>query len=85
MLILLGTVTLNVYLYIVIPKGFFPQQDTGQLQGGMRGDASSSFQLMKGKLTQVVKIIQKDPAIATVVGFISGGNATATTAAPMRS
>ncbi len=72
-LVLLGTIALNVYLYIAIPKGFFPQQDTGQLQGGMRGDASSSFQLMKGKLIQVVDIIRKDPAMATVVGFINGG------------
>ncbi len=70
---LLATIALNVYLYIVIPKGFFPQQDTGQLQGGVRGDASASFQLMKGKLTQVVDIIRKDPAIATVVGFLNGG------------
>jgi len=72
-LILLGTVSLNVYLYVIIPKGLFPQQDTGQLQGGMRGDASASFQLMKEKLTRVVDIIRQDPAVASVVGFISGG------------
>ena len=57
---------LNVYLYMVIPKGFFPQQDTGQLQGGMRGDATSSFQLMKSKLQEVAEIIQSDPAVAAV-------------------
>jgi multidrug efflux pump len=57
----------------VIPKGFFPQQDTGQLQGGIRGDASSSFQLMKGKLQQVAAIVQRDPAVATVTGSIGGG------------
>ncbi|HTQ35769.1 MAG TPA: efflux RND transporter permease subunit [Steroidobacteraceae bacterium] len=73
LLMLLGTVSLNVYLYVIIPKGLFPQQDTGQLQGGMRGDASASFQLMKDKLTQVVNIIRQDPAVASVVGFISGG------------
>ncbi len=49
MLMLCATIGLNVYLYIVIPKGFFPQQDTGQLQGGIRGDAASSFQLMKAQ------------------------------------
>jgi multidrug efflux pump len=66
--LLIGTIGLNIYLYIVIPKGFFPQQDTGQLQGGIRGDAASSFQFMKGKLLQVAKIIQSDPAVATVTG-----------------
>jgi len=73
MLILLLTVGLNVYLYIVVPKGFLPQQDTGQLRGGIRGDAFSSFQLMKGKLRQVVDIIRADPAVATVVGSVGGG------------
>ena len=57
----------------VIPKGFFPQQDTGQLQGGIRGDATSSFQLMKGKLQAVAKIIQEDPAISTVTGSVGAG------------
>ena len=73
MLSLAATVALNVYLYVVIPKGFFPQQDTGQLFGGIRGDASSSFQLMKGKLTQALAIVQNDPAVATVVGNVGGG------------
>ena len=52
---------LNVFLFIVIPKGFFPQQDTGQLQGGIRGDATSSFQLMKRKLQEAAAIVQSDP------------------------
>jgi multidrug efflux pump len=73
LLILLVTVGLNVYLYIVVPKGFFPQQDTGQLQGGIRGDAFSSFQLMKAKLQQVAGIIQSDPAVAAVTGSVGGG------------
>ena len=84
MMLLLATIGLNVYLYIAIPKGFFPQQDTGQLQGGMRGDASSSFQLMKRKLQQVAKIIQDDPAVSTVTGsvgsdgfWLSGGGTNA--------
>jgi multidrug efflux pump len=71
--LLYATIALNIFLYIVIPKGFFPQQDTGQLQGGIRGDASSSFQLMKGKLQQVAGIIQADPAVATVTGSYGGG------------
>ncbi len=73
MLILMLTIGLNVYLYVVVPKGFLPQQDTGQLRGGIRGDASASFQLTKGKLKQVVDIIRSDPAVATVVGWVGGG------------
>ena len=71
--LLIATIALNFYLYYVIPKGFFPQQDTGQLQGGIRGDASASFQLMKGKLQQVAAIIQADPAVATVTGSYGAG------------
>jgi multidrug efflux pump len=84
MLLLAATIGFNVYLYEVIPKGFFPQQDTGQLQGSMRGDASSSFQLMKRKLQEVVTIIQDDPAVSTVTGsvgsdgfWLSGGGTNA--------
>ncbi len=74
MMLLLGaTIGLNVYLYVVIPKGFFPQQDTGQLQGGIRGDAQSSFQLMKRKLQEVAAIIQADPAVNTITGSVGGG------------
>ena len=72
-LLLFATVGLNIYLYIVIPKGFFPQQDTGQLQGGIRGDASSSFQFMKRKLQEVAAIIQADPAVSTLTGSVGGG------------
>ena len=73
LLLLCITVGLNIYLYVVIPKGFFPQQDTGQLQGGIRGDAQSSFQFMKRKLQQVAAIIQADPAVNTVTGSVGGG------------
>jgi multidrug efflux pump len=71
--ILIATVALNVFMYVIIPKGFFPQQDTGQLQGGIRGDATSSFQLMKTKLKEVAKIIQDDPAVSTVTGSVGAG------------
>jgi multidrug efflux pump len=71
MLLLAATIGFNVYLYEVIPKGFFPPQDTGQLQGSMRGDASSSFQFMKRKLQEVVTIIQDDPAVSTVTGSVA--------------
>jgi multidrug efflux pump len=72
-LLLCATIGLNVYLYIAIPKGFFPQQDTGQLQGGIRGDAQSSFQMMKRKLQEVARIIQADPAVATITGSVGSG------------
>ena len=66
---------LNVYLFSAAPKGFFPQQDTGQIQGGLRADQSISSQAMGEKLRQVVNIIRRDPAVATVVGFTGGGRA----------
>lgn len=75
MVVLLGVVALNVYLFTAIPKGFFPQQDSGQLRGGMRADQSISFQALQGKLRQLVAIIQSDPAVDTVTGFIGGGRA----------
>ncbi len=73
MLILLGTVCLNVFLFIIVPKGFFPQQDTGRLIGGLQADQSISFQLMRAKLTQMMSIVEKDPAVASIAGFTGGG------------
>ena len=66
---------LNVYLVAAIPKGFFPQQDTGQLNGFLRADQSISFEAMRGKLTQIVDVIRRDPAVDTVVGFTGGSRA----------
>jgi multidrug efflux pump len=66
-------VILNVFLFIVIPKGFLPQQDTGQLAGGLRGDATSSFQLMKGKLKEAAQIIQRDPGVLRLTGAVGSG------------
>jgi multidrug efflux pump len=74
LLVLFATIVFNVYLYIVVPKGFFPQQDTGQLQGGMRADVSASFQHIKSKLQEVTRIIQSDPAVKSVTGSVGGGN-----------
>ncbi len=67
-----AVIALNVFLFNVIPKGFFPQQDSGLLSVGLRADQSISFQAMKGKLQQLVDIIGKDPAVDTVVGFTGG-------------
>ncbi len=72
MLILIGVLVLNVYLFSIVPKGFFPEQDTGRLIGGIQADQSISFQLMQKKLQEFTSIIQQDPDVATVVGFIGG-------------
>ena len=72
MAILFITVALNFYLMGVVPKGFFPDQDNGTLQGGIRGDQSISFQSMQKKFQQFVDIIKSDPAVATVGGFAGG-------------
>jgi multidrug efflux pump len=74
MIVMLATIGLNVLLYVVIPKGFFPQQDTGRLIGNIQGDQSISFQLMRRKLGQMMSIVQHDPAVASVVGFTGAGS-----------
>ncbi|HMM56554.1 MAG TPA: multidrug efflux RND transporter permease subunit [Rudaea sp.] len=70
---LFATVCLNVFLYIQVPKGFFPSEDTGRLIGGIRADQSISFQAMSGKMKDLMRIVKADPAIDTVVGFTGGG------------
>ena len=75
MLSLVFVIGLNFYLFAAIPKGGFPQQDTGQISGGIRADQSISFQAMQGKLRQLVNIIKDDPDVATVVGFTGGRRA----------
>jgi multidrug efflux pump len=74
MLILFCTVIFNFYLFVIIPKGFIPSQDTGDVIGGIRADQSISFQSMKEKLTQFQQIVTADPAVLTVVGFTGGGS-----------
>jgi multidrug efflux pump len=72
MLVLLATVCLNVYLYTIIPKGFFPTQDTGRLVGNIQADQSISFQAMRQKLSDFVAIVRTDPAVDNVVAFTGG-------------
>ncbi|MBS0408424.1 MAG: efflux RND transporter permease subunit [Proteobacteria bacterium] len=72
--VLAATIVLNVYLFTIVPKGFFPQQDTGALMGGLQTDQSSSFQISQQRLKRFVGIIQRDPAVETVVAF-AGRNA----------
>jgi multidrug efflux pump len=69
------TVGLNMYLSTIIPKGFFPQQDTGRLVGSIQADQNTSFQAMRARLGEIVKIVQADPAVATVVAFTGGAGA----------
>ncbi|MGH8305919.1 MAG: efflux RND transporter permease subunit, partial [Steroidobacteraceae bacterium] len=73
MVLLAATVIFNIYLYVVIPKGFFPQQDTGRLIGGIQADQAISFQAMEKKLRQFMGFVKQDPAVDTVVGFTGGG------------
>ena len=73
MLILSATIALNIYLFNIVPKGFFPQQDTGRLQGAFQGDQNISFQAMRKKIDQLMKIVAQDPDIATSYEFSGGG------------
>jgi multidrug efflux pump len=72
--IFIGTICLNVALYVVVPKGFFPQQDTGLMIGTLQADQSISFQAMSKKLAQMVDIVRADPAVENVVGYTGVGS-----------
>jgi multidrug efflux pump len=67
------TIAMNVYLFVVVPKGFFPQQDTGRITGIVQAAQDISFQSMRDKLGQIVAIIKSDPAVENVIGFTGGG------------
>ena len=70
--VLLATVGFNVYLYNTIPKGFFPQQDTGRIRGFVEADQAISFQAMKGKMDRFLAVVGADPAVDHVTGFTGG-------------
>jgi hydrophobe/amphiphile efflux-1 (HAE1) family protein len=72
LVLLLITVALNVYLYMIVPKGLFPQQDTGRIQGAFQGDQNISFKAMRGKIDQLMKIVSKEEDIDAYFEF-SGG------------
>jgi multidrug efflux pump len=78
LLIAVGTLALNLYLFVIVPKGFFPEEDTGRLNGNFIGDQDISFQGMAQKLIRLAKIVQSDPAVATVQAFSGGGAGTTT-------
>jgi len=76
MVVLLSTVGLNFVLFKIVPKGFFPQQDTGRMIGSIQADQAISFQAMRLKLEQLQAIVQADPAIASVKGYTGSGSGT---------
>ncbi|HWY55369.1 MAG TPA: multidrug efflux RND transporter permease subunit, partial [Terriglobales bacterium] len=73
LIVTIATACLSVYLYILVPKGFFPQQDTGRLGGSIQAEQDISFQALRQKMNDYVAIIMKDPAVATVTAFVGGG------------
>ncbi|ARU88589.1 efflux RND transporter permease subunit [Pseudomonas sp. M30-35] len=73
LLSLFATIALNIVLFIIVPKTFLPQQDTGQLIGFVRGDDGLSFQMMQPKMETYRRAILKDPAVESVAGFVGGG------------
>ncbi len=73
LLIFIGTLVLLVVLFIIVPKGFIPQQDTGRLIGFVQADQNISFQLMQSKMKEFLAIVKRDPAVQNVVGFTGGG------------
>jgi multidrug efflux pump len=78
LLITIGTFFLNIYLFILVPKGFFPQQDTGRINGSTRASQDISFDAMQQKQIELARIVQEDPGVESVMAFIggSGGGAT---------
>src|SRR5690606_37748520 len=63
---------LNLWLYTIVPKGFFPDQDTGRIWASVRGDQSISFRSMRDKLDTFIEIVRSDPAVANVTGYTGG-------------
>ncbi|MGA9206539.1 MAG: efflux RND transporter permease subunit, partial [Terriglobales bacterium] len=78
LIVLFLTIALNAVLVMKIPKGFFPQQDTGAISGGVQGPQDSSFSAMNDSIQQIVGVIKNDPAVANVIAFTGGNSATNT-------
>jgi multidrug efflux pump len=74
LLVTMATICFSVYLYVIVPKGFFPQQDTGRLMGGLQAEQDIAFPALREKLAEFVQIIESDPAVDTVVAFAGSGN-----------
>ncbi|MDQ2842916.1 MAG: efflux RND transporter permease subunit [Acidobacteriota bacterium] len=78
LLIAIATLCFNIYLYVIVPKGFFPQQDVGRLNGNFLADQDTSFQSMQRKIARLAAIVQHDPAVSTIEAFTGGGAGTTT-------
>ncbi|HEY0785995.1 MAG TPA: efflux RND transporter permease subunit, partial [Acidobacteriaceae bacterium] len=76
LVVLIMTIALNVMLFVRVPKGFFPQQDTGVIMGGMQGSQDASFPIMDASVRKVVQIVTHDPAVANVNAYSGGNGAT---------
>ena len=74
MLMLAATIALNVWLYVIVPKGFIPQQDTGRMFGWIQADQGISFQAMREKVARFVEIVRQDPAVEVVTAYTGGGS-----------
>jgi multidrug efflux pump len=74
LIVLLLVIALNVAVIVKIPKGFFPQQDTGALVGGVQGPQDASFAVMNDSIKQLVRVIKADPAVANVNAYVGSGN-----------
>ncbi|MBZ5605132.1 MAG: multidrug efflux RND transporter permease subunit [Acidobacteriia bacterium] len=80
LLVLLGTLALNFYLFVRVPKGFFPEQDNGRMIGNVQADQDTSFEAMQQRLLRIIQIVKSDPGVDNVIGFTgSGGGGGATT------
>jgi multidrug efflux pump len=79
---LMATIVLNVYLFVIVPKGFFPQQDTGRIGGGLQAEQDISFNALHDKMDEYVSIIRKDPAVENIISF-AGSSTTANNAGRM--
>ncbi|HLQ44820.1 MAG TPA: efflux RND transporter permease subunit [Planctomycetaceae bacterium] len=75
MLVTLSTIGFTIYLYVIVPKGFFPQQDTGRLSGSLQADQDTSFQSLARLLQQFTAVVGEDPAVAGLIAFAGGSSA----------
>ncbi len=73
LLVFVAALGLNIYLYVIIPKGFFPQQDTGRIIGNIQADQNISFQALQVKMAKITEIVMKDPNVKDVISFTGGG------------
>ena len=83
LLILIGLVLMNLWLFYLLPKGLFPEQDTGRLNGNVLADQATSFQALEPRLEEMLRIVKADPGVANLVGFTGGGGGTSTNTARM--